>query len=857
MAEQDPKRERKISARHRVIAWLDRALSRRTVQIIASAGTILAVALLIGPSPRGADSLLSELTLGRPAPVTVKANRSFPYMPGDETLRKKRAAAAEKVLPVFDYQWDRGVILLTRVNRAFEAVSAGLKSATGPRASAEELRLRFAEALQMDVAVTQFKPLLEGRFSADVRGAFLLMLGAAIDQFVVAHRGELKPFSGRPIIVRYLLGGRLSDRGEERLDNFSRIKDPVQIRAQIRHQANVHGARLSQRVRDSLAQLVERLVVGNANLTFNQRETRQRKLAAQEAILAESRNYVKGEVIVADGTPVTREHLRIIAAMESTSYRGVTRWQATLIGLCFVVSILLGVVYRFAGQHFRAFRLRPRDFLTTGILLLGLLALTRATATMLGYAGSRELMVYPYLLPIAAGAMLVRLLISAEAAALFAVICGALCGLAIEPGGNLGLMLYYLVTGLVGAAGMTQVQSRATVLRAGLSGGLIGALAVVGLCLIDGVSNAGSALYPPLTAIAGGVLASFMTLALLPALEWLLGYTTDVTLLELANLNHPLLRDLMLQAPGTYHHSMVVGSLSERACEAIGGNSLLAHVASNFHDVGKMKNAPYFAENFKGGENPHNRLKPSMSALIIRSHVKDTIEMLREHAVPDLVIDTATQHHGTSLVEFFYHKALQEKDPDEEVREEDYRYPGPKPQSREAGVIMLADVVEASVRSLADPTEDRLQAVVQRMINSKFTDGQLDQCDLTLRNLHLIAKSFLQVLRGIYHQRPSYPWQRETRAEDTTGRRVAEERKTGRRSKARGSETEPKSEKAPAEPQKARGSKKNKAATTGAAEPGAQAEPGGVVAPAAEAAEEAVGETPQASGPDIKRLGLN
>ena len=198
-------------------------------------------------------------------------------------------------------------------------------------------------------------------------------------------------------------------------------------------------------------------------------------------------------------------------------------------------------------------------------------------------------------------------------------------------------------------------------------------------------------------------------------------------------------------------------------------------VACNYHDVGKMKNAAYFAENFRGGDNPHNRLKPSMSALIIRSHVKDTIEMMREHGIPEAVIDTASQHHGTSLIAFFYHKALEARtDEDDVVREQDYRYPGPKPQTREAGIIMLADGVEAAARSLSEPTPDRLRALVQRIINARFTDGQLDQCDLTLRDLHSIAKQFLQVLSGIYHQRPTYPGQKEDeqrRATESMGRK--------------------------------------------------------------------------------------
>jgi len=228
----------------------------------------------------------------------------------------------------------------------------------------------------------------------------------------------------------------------------------------------------------------------------------------------------------------------------------------------------------------------------------------------------------------------------------------------------------------------------------------------------------------------------------------------------------------MLKAPGTYHHSMVVGSLAEAACDAIGANGLLARVAANYHDVGKLKNAPYFAENMRSADNPHHRLKPSMSGLIVRNHVRDGIEMMSQHGLPQLVIDTASQHHGRAMISFFYQKAIEQQDADDEVVEEEYRYPGPRPQSREAGVLMLADGVEAAARSLTEATADRVQALVQRMINKQYTDGQLDHCDVTLRDLHSIAKSFMQVLGGIYHVRPTYPWQRNEevrRAEEPRG----------------------------------------------------------------------------------------
>jgi len=221
-------------------------------------------------------------------------------------------------------------------------------------------------------------------------------------------------------------------------------------------------------------------------------------------------------------------------------------------------------------------------------------------------------------------------------------------------------------------------------------------------------------------------------------------------------MNTPILRELMIQAPGTYHHSIIVGNLVENAAEAIGANPLLARVAAYYHDIGKIKKPLYFAENMKLPENRHDKLAPSMSALILISHVKDGVEMAREHRLGQNIIDIIHQHHGTALIKFFYDKA-QQRDKDSQVNEQDYRYPGPKPQTREAALIMLADSVEAAGRTLSEPTPARIQGMVQKIINKIFIDGQLDECELTLKDLHEIAKSFNRILSGIFHNRIDYP----------------------------------------------------------------------------------------------------
>jgi putative nucleotidyltransferase with HDIG domain len=247
-----------------------------------------------------------------------------------------------------------------------------------------------------------------------------------------------------------------------------------------------------------------------------------------------------------------------------------------------------------------------------------------------------------------------------------------------------------------------------------------------------------------------------VTSGLSPLIEMAFGYTTDITLLELANLDRPILKRLMIEAPGTYHHSMVVGTMVEAAASEIGANSLLAKVCGYYHDIGKINKPLYFVENQEDGINRHNKLAPSMSSLILIAHVKDGMEIGRENKLGQAIIDTIEQHHGTSLIRYFYEKAKSQKG-EHAVKIENFRYPGPRPQTREAGLVMLADVLEAASRALANPTTARIRKLVQDLINDIFSDGQLDNCELTLKDLHNIARSFNKILTGIHHHRIEYP----------------------------------------------------------------------------------------------------
>lgn len=255
-------------------------------------------------------------------------------------------------------------------------------------------------------------------------------------------------------------------------------------------------------------------------------------------------------------------------------------------------------------------------------------------------------------------------------------------------------------------------------------------------------------------AFLNGILSVILAIGLLPFLEGAFNVITPFKLLELADPNHPLIKRLLIEAPGTWHHSLMVGNLAEAAIRAIGGNALLARVGAYYHDIGKLKRPNFFKEN-QLGDNPHERLTPNLSTLVITSHTRDGDELAVKYRLPKAIRDIIRQHHGTTLVAYFYHKAAQSEK--EGVDRNNFRYEGPVPDTRESAVVLLADSVEAAVRSIPDKTQGKIEGLVRKIIRDKLDDGQLDRCDLTLGDLSRIADSFLQVLGGVFHERPEYP----------------------------------------------------------------------------------------------------
>ncbi len=467
----------------------------------------------------------------------------------------------------------------------------------------------------------------------------------------------------------------------------------------------------------------------------------------------------KGEILVRQGDRVTEGVIKSLALVEEVVENKYL--SSPFIGILIFTLILLGASYFFGSRNIRKFANSGRDLIFMGVIFISVLFLVRFFGSLALFMQS----VFPiipstifiYMIPVAAGSMLVRLFLNSETAFLFATVVSIMAGLFL--GKSLEITAYFFIGGVVASIGVRHATQRATLMKAGLHLGLVNCVVLLSLTAVRGGTTLGEPFLIIIGAFLNGILAAVLTVGLAPLLEMAFGYTTNIKLLELSRMDHPLLKELALNAPGTYHHSVVIGTLVDAAAEDINANPLLARVSAYYHDIGKMKMPLYYIENMLG-ENRHDKLTPSMSALIITKHAKEGVELTKKHGIGREITDIIQQHHGTNTIKYFYQKAKNMEGADsEDVNEEDFRYPGPKPQTKEAGLVMLADSIEAASRTLPDPTPAKIQGLTQKIVNRIFTDGQLDECELTLKDLHSITSSFNHVLAGIFHKRIEYPEQ--------------------------------------------------------------------------------------------------
>jgi putative nucleotidyltransferase with HDIG domain len=511
---------------------------------------------------------------------------------------------------------------------------------------------------------------------------------------------------------------------------------------------------LSDSERQLAAELIAPVLVPNSS--FSQDLTNQRKDDAAAAVVPVVDRFVQGEVIVRAGTKIDDVDLARIHALgldtaAAPDVAGIGGW-FLLTGL--LVMLLLGWIWRFRREFWHR----------SNVLLLVALVVVIATFAVKLTAGRAAM---PFALPMAGIGILVTVLLDAEIAVIVIAVGAILAGAVNGPSLELGT--YVLLGGLAGILAIRRGDRLATFIQAGAAVFVAQAVVVTAFSLLGERDPTGVVQLIGAAALSAGI-AAVATIGTFAVLGSVFGLLTVFQLLELANPSQPLLRRLLIETPGTYHHSLMVGNLAERAAEVIGADPLITRVAAYYHDIGKLANPAAFIENQAGGENVHDQLTPEESAQILKQHVADGIDLAYQSRLPKPLIAFIPQHHGTAIMSFFHAKARELAaepfgglETEEGRRVADavdprrFRHAGPKPQSREAALIMLADGVEASVRSLSSRDEPAIRSMVKRIIAERIDDGQFDECELTLRDLSLIEDAFVTQLLGMYHQRVAYP----------------------------------------------------------------------------------------------------
>ncbi len=725
--------------------------------------------------------------LGDIAKRDIKASEDF-FVEDKDATEANRKIAAENVLTVYDMDLLIHKETIQRVTSAFEelrrlfneeekrkqkAIEAQLSTAADalaeestdaeplteskdfvPIPTAAEIALKqkqaFEDKIKIKVSSGAYNVLIEHGFSAKIPEFISTILTQILQNGVVANKDILLREAEKGITIR-----NIETKTEKHILNLKQFFGPDQAKTMVRVTGDPLLKNLNYALLNLIVDFSQRLM--HPNITLNRNETEERKKKASAMIKPVLYKIKAGEMLLREGERVTQvKRLKINTLNEQSKDPRIVVSGTGAALIMAAILIIQFFVYTRAISFDRANFQRNLLFLAS--TLISFIIAIKASSTIssswtLGAMLPETVSSMGYGIPLAAGAMTVCLFLGFETAVTFGFVCAVFAAMLLQ--NRFETFIYFYLSSTMAAWWVRHCRERKVIIKAGAKLGGLNILLCIAMNVYLGDSSLVKLSFDMVFAFLGGLGAGVVAVGIAPLVEMTFHYSTDITLLELSNLDRPILRRLMLEAPGTYHHSVIVGSMVEAAASEIGANPLLAKVCGYYHDIGKLKQPLYFIENQKDGKNKHDKLAPSMSSLILIAHVKNGVETAKKHKLGQGIIDTIQQHHGTSLISYFYEKARQLRGEDA-VNIDDFRYPGPKPQSIETALVMLADVVEAASRTLDNPTPARIQGLVQTLINKIFSDGQLDDCELTLKDLHNIAKSFNKILNGIHHHRIEY-----------------------------------------------------------------------------------------------------
>lgn len=714
--------------------------------------------------------------LGDVAERDIKAPKDF-LIEDEEATEENRKKAAEEVLTVYDNNASLSVKLGQNVKQSFAEMAdifEAYKESQGNASSNEKLKINsdetnkeiiplllneklwqlkdsFEEKIGFTVSDDAYKILIEEKFSSNIAHLISRILTEIINNGVVINKDIFLKESDKGIILR-----DVETKTEKIIYNLKLFYGPDQAKTMVRIIGQPMLKDMNYNSVNLIVDFVQKLI--QPNITLNTNETEERKKRAVTEIKPVLYKIKTGEMLLREGEIITKVQLLKLKNLQAQTKK--EHILAISIGAAMIILCLLVLTYILHINHNSRFaRNHNKNLMVMACMLIIILLFARVSTPLsealtqnstFGISPSSII----FGIPIASGAMIICLFLGLDIAIPFALLTAACTAVIFQ--NRFEFFIYFLLNSSMAAYWLQNCRERKVFIKAGLKIGLLNVVLSTAIAVYISGFLGFKILEVWAFAFMGGIVAGIVTTGIAPIVEIAFGYTTDITLLELANLERPILRRLMIEAPGTYHHSVIVGNMVEAAATEIGANPLLAKACGYYHDIGKIKKPLYFIENQKNGKNKHNKLAPSMSKHILVAHVKEGVEMARQNKLGQAIIDTIRQHHGTSLISYFYEKAKKQKGEDA-VEIDNFRYPGPKPQTKEAGLVMLADVVEAASRTLDNPTPSRIQGLVQNLINKIFSDGQIDNCELTLKDLHKIAKTFNRILSGIHHHRIDYP----------------------------------------------------------------------------------------------------
>ncbi len=667
-------------------------------------------------------------------------------VPDPDATARRRAETAAEVLPVYDADGQAPARFEQELRDSFERARA-VAARTRPKG---RVIPELSDAFGLPIGDEALAALSRQGFSKELEDRFAVI---GLDLYrggVVDHRDLPPEARSRGLVARDTSSGRDAKRRDTGATEYGN-----ETRTAVT--ARLAEGPFTPRERAEVAAFLAATL--RPNLSYDAALTSERRAGAARSVESVFTRIPRGKVIVRRGDEITARTAQWIAAVRASASDPSSWVKVTGV---LILQILAAAAFWLDARRQRR-RKRERStgvvfgsVLATGILFAIVIRGTFALAQTLSPSLEGASGAVNYAIPFAAGPIVVSLVAGMGPALLVALVfsigAGVLMGLSFP------FALFAVVGSLAGIYGLGRVRSRSVLLS---MGGIVAAgnlVAIVAIHFLNAGPWGWDFLYDALAGVAGGLTVSMVVALFLPVFEHLFSVVTDIRLLELSNQNLPLLRTLALEAPGSYQHSLMLGHLAEAAAEAIGADSLLARVSGYYHDIGKTKMPDYFIENQSKGFNRHDRLEPSMSALIIAAHVKEGVEMARKARLPEPIATAIREHHGTKLIRYFYQKAVTRSDGGPEaVQETDYRYPGPKPSTRILGILMIADAVEAASRTLIEPTPAKIRAMIQAIVDDCLRDGQFDDCDLTMRDLSIIVATLERTVTTVFHHRIDYP----------------------------------------------------------------------------------------------------